>query len=183
MLNRLRQILRPKEISLHVSFIENLADILQPKTYGEIGIYQGETFLKIKAEKRFAVDISKSALSYVPEHDSIVKVLGTSRDLAEILKVTNLELDLLFIDANHASEAVYEDFTNLMNHVSRKGVVLFHDTFPGSREFSAPEFCGDAYAAVPKLSEKYRNWSFVTLPIHPGLTLATRNPMVPDWIL
>jgi len=35
---------------------------------------------------------------------------------------------------------------------------------------------------MPILSERYKEWSFITIPVHPGLSIASRNPLYPDWV-
>ena len=182
MINALRRILRPAEVSWHVTFLSNLSAELRPDSYAELGIYEGETFNKILAKRKYAVDISKKALNFIPDCDEVIKIHGTSAELGLELKRTKLSLDLLFIDANHDSEAVQFDFETLEKFVGPRGVVLFHDTFPGDVSFTSSNLCGDAYLAIPALQQKFSEWHFVTLPIHPGLTIATRRGILPAWV-
>ena len=168
--------------SWHVSFISDLSRILQVNNYAEIGIYQGETFLKVFAAHKFAIDISKNALTFIPNQENVTKICGTSEDFALLLNDKSIELDLVFIDANHDYREVIKDFSNLLPFLSNKAVVLFHDTYPGSIEYSDPKYCGDAYLAIPILSKKYKNWAFITIPLHPGLSIATKVPLYPEWI-
>ena len=182
MFNSFKKFLRPAEVSWHVSFLSQLSLDLKPRTYAELGIYEGETFNKIKAQRKYAVDISEAALNYVQNEASVIKILGTSLDLARELQESGEKLDLLFIDANHASEAVQDDFTAIERHMSAKGIVCFHDTFPKDISFTSSKLCGDAYLAIPALQEKYPSWNFITLPIHPGLSIATKKNISPDWV-
>lgn len=182
MINKLRRILRPAEISWHVTFLSQLSLDLMPQTYAELGIYEGETFNKVNAGRKYAVDISGRALDYIPNKESVFKILGTSLDLAKELQKSGDKLDLLFIDANHDSEAVQDDFIALEEHVALRGVVCFHDTFPKDISFTSSKLCGDAYLAIPALQNRYPEWNFITLPIHPGLSIATRKNISPDWV-
>lgn len=170
------------EISWHPQFIANISKITKPAAYAEIGIYEGETFFLVNSPKKYAVDISQIALNSIPDSSETIKILGTSKDLAKKLDETMVELDLIFIDANHAKEEVSQDFINLEPYFSEKCIVLFHDTYPKNEEYSKPKFCGDAYAAIPLLKQKYGNWAFVTIPVHPGLTIASRSPLFPEWL-
>lgn len=147
-----------------------------------MGIYQGETFLKIYASHKFAIDISEYALTFIPSQDNITKVCWTSESLAKFLDVKNITLDLLFIDANHDYREVINDFSNLLPYLSKKAVVLFHDTYPKTIEFSDPKYCGDAYLAIEILAKQNIDWAFTTLPFHPGLSIASRIPLYPDWV-
>jgi len=153
-----------------------------PQTYAELGIYEGETFNKINARRKYAVDISESALNYISNQESVFKILGTSLDLARELQKSGDKSDLLFIDANHDSEAVQGDFIAMEKHVALRGIVCFHDTFPKDISFTSSKLCGDAYLAIPALQNSYPGWNFITLPIHPGLTIATRKDISPDWV-
>jgi len=124
----------------------------------------------------------QSALNFIPDLNNITKICGTSKDLANILSTRSITLDLLFIDANHECDEVIQDFTNLLPYLSQKCIVLFHDTFPKNGLYSDPRYCGDAYRAIPILTERYKQWSFITIPVHPGLSIASRSPLYPDWV-
>jgi hypothetical protein len=185
-LNSLRKVYRrykhKPEISWHTLFIDELAKIINPNVYAELGIYEGETFLKVKAQLKYGVDISQSALDYIPDIENVIKILGTSEDLANELSEKLKCIDLLFIDANHDAKYVVNDFVTLEKYLSKKAIVLFHDTYPMNKDYTNPKFCGDAYLAIPELDSKFSGWSFITLPIHPGLTIASRNPNFPEWV-
>lgn len=72
-----RRIFVGEEISWHVKFMSDLSRILKPDSYAELGIYQGETFLKVYASHKFAIDISEYALTFIPSQDNITKICGT----------------------------------------------------------------------------------------------------------
>ena len=110
-----------------------------------------------------------------------IMFLGTSLELANELQKSGDNLDLLFIDANHDSEAVQNDFNALEKFMAMRGVVCFHDTFPKDISFTSNKLCGDAYLAIPALQKKYPEWHFITLPIHPGLSIATKMNISPPW--
>lgn len=182
MIQALRKFLRPPEVSWHVDFISQLASNMKVNVYAEIGIYEGETFNKINAIRKYAVDISPSALAYIPNSPEIVKILGTSKELSVELRESEEKVDLLFIDANHDSKAVQEDFMQIEMYMSNCGLVCFHDTFPKDESFTSSKLCGDAYLAIPQLQIVYPDWQFVTVPVHPGLTIAARKGVMPNWV-
>ena len=167
----------------HVKFIQNLAILMKVQVYAELGIYEGETFNAINAETKIAVDIDSKYLSFADKSPSNTSILGDSLVLAEYLKTNSIELDMLFIDANHSCQAVFTDFKALESFVKPNGIILMHDTFPKSREYSAQEYCGDAFMALDDLTHEFKNWNFATIPVHPGITLATRLPNRPHWAL
>jgi predicted O-methyltransferase YrrM len=171
---------RPIE-SWHVGFIDSLAKTLAPRVYVEIGIYEGETFSRVQADHKIAVDISQSSLSFVKDGQGIVKIHGDSSSLRNYLEANSKSIDLAFIDADHLQESVIEDFKNIEPFMETRGLILLHDTYPGTEEFSSPRYCGDCFLAVPKLRKIFPHWNFVTLPIHPGLTIASRTEALPAW--
>jgi hypothetical protein len=178
----IRKLFVREKVSWHVNFISDLSRILKVNNYAEIGIYEGETFLKVFAAHKFAIDISENALTFIPNQENITKICGTSEDFAHFLNDKSVKLDLVFIDANHDYREVVKDFSNLLPYLSKKAVVLLHDTYPGSIEYSDPKYCGDAYLSISVLSKRYKDWSFITIPIHPGLSIATRVPLYPEWL-
>ena len=182
MIQKILRRYRHIEQSWHSHFIKHISDIINPSVYAEIGIYEGETFSIVNAHRKYAVDISKDALDSIPDSKGIIKILGTTKTLYEELSKNGTKIDLIFIDANHDKAEVSQDFINLEPYFSQECVVLFHDTYPKNLEYSDPKFCGDAFAAIPILAAKYTNWAFVTIPIHPGLTIASRSPLYPDWL-
>lgn len=180
--NRVLRRNREVETSWHPHFIKHISEITKPSVYAEIGIYEGETFSIINSPEKYAVDISQAALDSIQDSTGTIKILGTSKTLAEHLSQAGTKIDLIFIDANHDKAEVSQDFINLEPHFSQECLVLFHDTYPKNLEYSDPKFCGDAYAAIPILAAKYSNWAFVTIPIHPGITIASRSPLFPQWL-
>ena len=168
--------------SYHVEFIDQLSKFVNPSSYCEIGIYEAETFNRVCANKKIAVDISEQALSYINMDSNTTKIKGNSSDLDLYLRKNNILLDLVFIDANHEKDHVIEDFANVVSHVAKNGIVLLHDTFPETREYTSQTLCGTAYLAISELRMKYTDWSFVTIPIHPGLTIAIHNESAPLWV-
>ena len=171
---------RPVE-SWHVQFIDFLAKTVKPEVYLEIGIYEGETFNKVVAPRKIAVDIRQESLDYVGISEEVIKIHGDSRALSAFLSESNTKVDLAFIDADHKAESLIQDFMNIKSFMSVRGMVLFHDTYPGNFEFSSPKYCGDGFLAIPTLGSEIPDWNFVTIPVHPGLTLASRTDALPGW--
>lgn len=171
---------RPVE-SWHVQFIDFLAKTVKPEVYLEIGIYEGETFNRVAAPQKIAVDIRQASLDYVGNSEEVIKIHGDSKVLRSFLSESNTKVDLAFIDADHQAESLMQDFMNIKSFMSSRGMVLFHDTYPGTLDFSSPKYCGDGFLAIPRLRSEFPDWNFVTIPVHPGLTLASRTDVLPDW--
>ena len=65
-----------------------------------------------------------------------------------------MSLDQLFIHENHDYREVIDKLSNLLPYLSKKAVVLFHDTYPKTIEFSDPKYCGDANLSIEILENK-----------------------------
>lgn len=167
--------------SWHVSVVESLSRIIKPEIYVELGIYEAETFNKVNAKTRIAVDTNPNSFSYIKDNSNVVSICGDSSSLADYLSNQKYKINLIFIDADHQVESVISDFENIEPAMAVNGIVLFHDTFPGSKEMASPLFCGNGFLAFKTLREKFNNWDFVTIPMHPGLTIGSRKDVLPDW--
>lgn len=166
------------------SIINTIVDELKPNCYVEIGIYISQTFNMISPKCKIAigVDIENAAKLFIKDPNAIF-VNGTSREALEILTEKNQLTDLVFIDGNHDKTFVIEDFINMEKQLSHNGLILMHDTWPETKEQTDEKYCHNAYLAVAELRKLYPNFSFTTIPIHPGLTIAQRNTSIPNWAL
>ena len=171
----------PRGQSWHPRLIRNLASALSISSYLEIGIYRCETLRVVAkvAETVVGVDIDQKALDSAPRRSNIATFLGTAQEYAASSDVGRF--DLIFIDANHSRDHVAADFAAVEPLLTQKGIILLHDTWPGSKEFADSKFCGDAYLAVHELRLARPEFNFVTITQHPGLTLCQKVGILPDW--
>lgn len=170
--------------SWHIPFISNLADLLKPKMYAEIGIYESETLNAVAkhSDEVVGVDINPSAKQYIRAKNAKF-IHGTVDQLIEYLTSINAEIDLAFIDGDHRIESALRDFEGLDKHASKNALILFHDTWPTNPEDTEVGRCADSYL-VPTLLKDRTNgaWSSITIPIFPGLTIAARSTQLPSWL-
>jgi hypothetical protein len=83
--------------------------------------------------------------------------------------------DLIFIDADHAHEAVRSDLWSALEVLAPDGTIALHDTDPNERRLLHPTYCNDAYRIVEDLAAR-DDLTAVTLPVGPeGLTLVRRR--------
>lgn len=171
----------PRARSWHPRIIRDLAKTLSVNSYLEIGVYRCETLrlLAKVAKNVVGVDIDETALRSAPKSSKIETFLGTAEEYAEAN--AHKRFDLIFIDANHAKEHVASDFNAVEQLLTQRGMILLHDTWPSTEEFSRARFCGDAFLAVHELRASRPDFNFVTLSTHPGLTLCQRTGIYPDW--
>jgi predicted O-methyltransferase YrrM len=181
MLQKLRDkgFLFPSEKSWHSELITTLARELAPKRYLEVGVYRGETIRGVSgfAKECVGIDIDPMAAHSISNLRNVTSFTGSLQQYVNTGEVSLFEL--IFIDADHSRESVISDFNSAKELISDNGVILLHDTWPKSFEFTDPKLCGDAYLAVSQLRVENQDWSFVTLPIHPGLTLCQKNDATP----
>jgi predicted O-methyltransferase YrrM len=87
--------------------------------------------------------------------------------------------DFVFIDADHSAEAARGDLLGVFPHVSEHGLILLHDTFPGTQADTDPGLCGGVWQIAehpPDLQAE-----ILTVPFHPGLTLIRKRTRHLPW--
>lgn len=89
--------------------------------------------------------------------------------------------DFIFIDGDHRIEKVMADFEVAAQLLSSNGLIGIHDTYPRNESFVSSEnkWCSNSYLAPEKIRERFRGWETITIPVHPGLTLAQRTKLIP----
>lgn len=117
-------------LNWHEAFIVHLAKLLRPKVYVELGLYQCTLFNQMipYADQLIGVDLSSEAGSFMIRSPKVVFIHGTTADYAVQLNANPIQIDLLFIDANHSKESVLSDFNNFFPFIAPHGVILIHDT-------------------------------------------------------
>lgn len=167
----------------HENFIVHLASLVQPKVYVELGIYHCALFNRIVpfAEQLIGVDISAEAGNYMQQSPNTRFFNGTTQEFAKELEVHPLQVNMLFIDADHSKEAVLQDFKDFFPFVAPHGLILLHDTHPGNENLIQPEWCGTAYLAVEELLRENGAYELMTIPLSPGLTICRKRHGQLSW--
>ncbi len=170
-------------VNWHEDFIVHLASVLRPKVYVELGLYQCALFNKIipHADQLIGIDIVKSAGEFMDKSDKTTFFKGTTDAFAAKLKKKPIQIDLLFIDADHSQKSVLNDFKQLFPYVADQGVILLHDGYPKNKEYTQPGYCGDGYKAIAKLSKERDDFELMTIPVHPGLSLCRKRSKQVSW--
>jgi hypothetical protein len=143
--------------------LQRLHEILQPRTYLEIGVETGATLAFAKgAEQAVGVDPDASLLKResLPAH---ARVFSTTSDAffaqhkrEEIFG--ERRVDLALIDGMHLFEYALRDFINVESWSMPGGVVVMHDCVPlspvtASRERQSNLWVGDVWKVVSILRE------------------------------
>ncbi len=170
-------------LNWHEAFIVHLASILRPSVYVELGLYQCVVFNQVIpfAGKLIGVDIEKTAGKYMISSAKTEFFCGSTQEFVQKIHSQPLQIDMLFIDADHSKEAVLQDFRSLFPFVASHGIILLHDTHPGDITLTAPEFCGTAYSAISELVLENKEYEMVTIPVSPGLTICRKRKNQLKW--
>ena len=152
----------------HSNFVAILAHIYRPNTYLELGLYEGETWQKVKpyCKQMVGVDI-------VDRNIEGGKIFIQNTDT--FFEHFKEKVDMVFIDADHRLESVLKDFQNSLNLLNEGGCIILHDTDPESDFLFDPGYCGDSYKIVDIL-ERSEDLNITTFPIsEAGLSIITKK--------
>jgi hypothetical protein len=158
----------------HSDYIALIASIYKPKVYVELGLYEGETFKKVRPHvmnTAYGVDYMKR-----PSLESLNILQNTNIIFSktdDFFNNFNDTIDMAFIDACHNAHQVMIDFDNCFKRLNRGGVIFLHDTDPESNHLFSEGYCGDSYKIVPIL-ENRDDINIITLPLtEAGLSMIT----------
>ena len=171
-------------LNWHEDFIVHLASLVRPKVYVELGLYHCALFNRIIpfAEQLIGVDISAEAGNYMQQSSKTRFFTGTTQEYGKELEVNQLQINMLFIDADHSKAAVLQDFKDFLPFVAPHGLILLHDTHPGNQQMIQPEWCGTAYLAVDELLRDTGAYELMTIPVSPGLTICRKRQVQLSWM-
>lgn len=171
-------------LNWHEDFIVHLASLVRPKVYVELGLYQCALFNRVipYSERLIGVDIRPEAGNYMQHSMNTRFVKATTQEFAKELKVNPLQINMLFIDADHSKEAVLQDFKDFFPFVAPHGLILLHDTHPENEEMKKPSLSGTACQAVEILSRDTGAYELMTIPVTPGLTICRKRQVQLSWM-
>lgn len=170
----LRHVPPPVETVDHVSFLRLFAEWIRPERYLELGVRDGNCFQQIAMLSKEAVAVDMAEPVFTIPHNA-VHATTTTDEYFDSIRGTDIQFDMVFIDADHSYEQSYKDFLNVKDHVIPDGMVFFHDTYPCSEELIRPYFCGDCYKTAIKIREEFHGeWEILTIPFNPGISIAKK---------
>ncbi len=161
----------------HSDFITIVASITKPNVYVELGLYQGETLVKVipHVNKCFGVDMKPN--QYLQNLENIYqnKLTMNYCKTDDFFLNFNQKIDMAFIDADHCFDSALKDFENVLLLLNDNGIIFMHDTDPINNDYINPGFCGDSYKLVPLL-EKRDDINIITLPLtEAGLSIIMKK--------
>jgi predicted O-methyltransferase YrrM len=167
----------------HEDFISHLASVVRPKVYCELGLYQCVVFNKVipYSDKLIGVDMNPDAGRYMQKSSKTAFINLSTTEYARELHARPIEIDMLFIDADHSEAAVLDDFNNFIPFVKPHGLILLHDGHPKDEQSMGSGYCGDGWKAIEELSRNAPEYEMVTIPVHPGLTICRKRKKQLAW--
>lgn len=166
-----------------------LLERYETPSYLEIGVFRGQTFFKINAAKKVAVD-PKFQFD-IPPSTPGVEFHETTSDayFADIAQGTLF--DVVFLDGLHTFEQTFRDFCNAVLHTHAGSVIVIDDTVP-SDPFSALRDQRQAAASRAEHGSTDKAWHgdtyktiFAIHDLFPAYSYATvmddGNPQTAVW--
>jgi hypothetical protein len=162
--------------------LARLHEHLQPRTYLEIGVLNGETLaLARPGTKAIGIDPAPDVQCTLSPATEIV--VETSDDFFAQYDVTkkmaDQPIDFAFIDGMHLIEFALRDFINVERFCARGSVVAIHDCLPPDAEIASREhtgflWAGDVWKLMVCLNEHRPDLDMVIVDVPPtGLGLVT----------
>ena len=154
------------------------------RTYLEIGVSRGRTFLRVRAPRKLAVDpefrvpwwSKTAALLRDPRnrYNRYFEMTSAAFFRERMPTLDAARPDVVFVDGLHAYEAVLDDVLSSLEHLQPGGLILLHDCNPDSAACAQPasspaeaagrgtpgwtgDWCGDVWKAVVHLRATRRD--------------------------
>ena len=165
----------------YLKVLKMMHHILKPKTYLEIGVFQGRSF-KFAGPQTHAIGIDPAPIFKINKADNREVHAVTSDDFFSTEKnITELKgkVDFAFIDGLHTFEQVLKDFIHVEKLTHKNSVVVFHDILPydakaAQKNRETAVWMGDVWKIFPCLSTYRPDLSLAIIPTAPsGLLIVT----------
>jgi len=146
----------------NVKVLNILVNLLNIKTYLEIGVHNGASMSYVVRQNKNPIDcygidlFSHKLKRYQPDRISLKRaksniqanntsnskiniIQGNSTSQDTISQINHMQIDLLFIDGDHSYMGVKQDFENYIGLVKSDGIIVFDDcsrSWPGVKRFT-----------------------------------------------
>ncbi len=165
----------------HLDFVVQMVRLLKPRNYLEVGVYHAGLFNRVlpHVERATAIDLNIESKKFIARSSKVNFIHADSKFFWE--SYTGDKFDFIFIDGNHSKESVRSDFEGAISLLEWEGILMLHDTYPADLEATSIDRCDDGYLAIQELSLDKTNYEFVTIPVHPGITIVRKRRKQVPW--
>ena len=125
--------------------INQIVSNLQLKNYLEIGVNTGDTFEKITASVKHAVDVDFK-YEFATKQALTCKYFQMPSDEYFLTADRLVDIDFAYIDGLHTFEQTLKDLLNVIAFSNEKTVIMIDDTFPS-----------DWFSSLPNQQECYKH--------------------------
>ena len=164
----------------YLEFLSRLHATLQPRTYLEVGIRNGDSLalsrcqsIGIDPDFNLTAEITAPHELFRVTSDDYFESLGGSRPFGDA------PIDLAFIDGMHLFEFALKDFLNVERFTDADSVIVFDDMLPrdvdeAARDRHTQAWTGDVFKIRGVLAERRPDLSLTVVDTQPtGLLLVT----------
>jgi hypothetical protein len=178
--------------------IQKVIDKIEARNYLEIGLAKGDTFLRIKARRKIAVDptigipkVKRIRWKFKNIYNMPAKYYElTSNDFFAQVEIKK-GLDVVFIDGLHTFEQSLVDVNNSLKYLNKNGVIVMHDCDPPNEAGAYPAksaehaaslnlpgwtgaWCGDVWKTICYLRSFRKDLNVFVLDCDCGLGIVTK---------
>lgn len=132
-------------------FFNKLIEKLNYSSYLELGVSGGQyCWNLVNCKSKVGVDANPNL--------NIPGVICSYTDQYFSTLDENVKFDLIYIDAWHEKYQAYRDFSNSINHLTDRGIIIIHDIHPlTERHTCIQTLNGNVYEFWIELVENYQN--------------------------
>ena len=137
-----------KAIMNRVTVVQKIIDNTKAKTYLEIGVLAGDTFLRIKIKNKWGVDpnfeiepLKKFRYYFKNPFNIFNEYFNMDSDTffaKEGTRSAGCVVDVALIDGLHTFSQSLKDVENTLKYLNEKGVIILHDCNPSSEAAAIP---------------------------------------------
>jgi len=151
------EFVQPSGANVSATRINRLSLIRGAKTYLEVGVASGKTFLNVAIETKHGVD-PKFRFDIRPLESASVKFFEMTSDrYFTEFAARDMKYDIILLDGLHTFEQTFRDFCATMPHTHADTIWIIDDVFP-SDVFSALPSQKDALRYRKSSGGKSRQW-------------------------
>src|SRR6185295_18270822 len=141
-----------RDDAFHYRLIPLLATGISATRYLELGCAAGECLLRVyraiasTGVTPVVVGVDKTpAVPDTADMPGLRVIAMSTREFLGADVDAYCPFDLVFIDADHHVDEAWMDFRRVLPHVRDQGLILLHDTYPGSKDRTGLRDCGTVW--------------------------------------